>query len=186
MLAKEISCPRCFKVYKSRKNINLGFNSLFYSRFSCDRCDYKGFYYFSFKFEKYQFIEVYTSSSILAKRKFLYERDLCRCHYCHKHIHFDESSIDHIHPVSEGGLNTLDNLVTSCMKCNGDKQSLPYDEFIKRFVYHQPKKKPRYNWFRWKFWKFKCMDWVNRIIFDYGFPNTVCPMILLKVCLSLS
>lgn len=180
----EINCPKCGKLKKSERNVR--FNSLFYSRFTCSKCNYKGYYYFSFKFEKYQFEEVNTNNSSVAKRKFLYERDFRKCHYCHKHVPFEESTVDHIHPVSLGGLNTLDNLITSCMKCNGDKSNHSYDDFVNRFVYHQPKKKRRCNWFKWKFWKFKCIDWVNRVIFDYDLQNTVCPMILLKVCLSLS
>jgi hypothetical protein len=51
-------------------------------------------------------------------------RDGICCRYCgywekdRKNFH-----LDHVHPVSRGGQNTLDNLVVACRKCNMEKGS---------------------------------------------------------------
>ena len=40
-----------------------------------------------------------------------------RCIYCGK----TSESIDHVLPLSQGGLNTTENCVPACLACNGDK-----------------------------------------------------------------
>ena len=44
-----------------------------------------------------------------------------RCPYCEAKVSFDQSHIDHIHPVSKGGLSEDDNLVLVCAPCNKAK-----------------------------------------------------------------
>lgn len=60
-------------------------------------------------------------------RREVMERDWYVCRYCRRigdyNIH-----IDHVIPVSRGGLDTIDNLVTACEACNlakGDKLIRP-------------------------------------------------------------
>ena len=56
---------------------------------------------------------------------FLFARDDYACQYCGRHRselrgrHF--LTRDHILPISRGGLNTWDNVVTSCSPCNNRK-----------------------------------------------------------------
>jgi hypothetical protein len=47
------------------------------------------------------------------------------CEYCQSPLNFspDPFSIEHIHPVSKGGTNTLENLALSCQGCNGHKST---------------------------------------------------------------
>ena len=44
-----------------------------------------------------------------------------RCPYCETKLSFDQSHVDHIHPVSKGGLSEDDNLVLVCASCNTSK-----------------------------------------------------------------
>ena len=44
-----------------------------------------------------------------------------RCPYCETKLSFEQSHVDHIHPVSKGGLNEDDNLVLVCASCNTSK-----------------------------------------------------------------
>ncbi len=60
----------------------------------------------------------------------IYERDDYLCKYCNKQLTRFTTTLDHINPVSEGGDNTKDNLVTSCLSCNSKKNSRPVGDFI--------------------------------------------------------
>lgn len=66
-----------------------------------------------------------------------------RCAYCENPLKFQDSHIDHITPVSKGGLGTLSNTVLVCSKCNLKKKAktlrrfcadaeLNYDKVIAR------------------------------------------------------
>lgn len=44
-----------------------------------------------------------------------------RCPYCAQKLSFEQSHLDHIHPVSKGGLSEDDNLVLVCAPCNTSK-----------------------------------------------------------------
>ena len=45
-------------------------------------------------------------------------RDRLRCRYCGQEVEPNAAHIDHVIPRSKGGLNTYNNLVTSCQTCN--------------------------------------------------------------------
>lgn len=50
------------------------------------------------------------------------KRDGFRCRYCGAgRFHQVALQVDHIHPVSKGGLTVPDNLVTACEPCNKGK-----------------------------------------------------------------
>lgn len=51
-------------------------------------------------------------------RRAVYERDGYACLHCGA---ADRLSLDHIHPFSRGGADTLDNLQTLCRPCNSRK-----------------------------------------------------------------
>lgn len=48
----------------------------------------------------------------------VFKRDEFICQYCGSHPPDVVLHVDHIQPVAEGGLNDIDNLVTSCESCN--------------------------------------------------------------------
>ncbi len=54
-------------------------------------------------------------------RRNIYARDANRCQYCGKHFSTKELTIDHVVPRVQGGMNTWDNLVCACVKCNARK-----------------------------------------------------------------
>lgn len=55
---------------------------------------------------------------LLALREAVYERDGHACLHCGA---LDGLSLDHIHPYSLGGSDTIDNLQTLCRSCNSKK-----------------------------------------------------------------
>lgn len=54
------------------------------------------------------------------------QRDEFRCRYCGRTAAATlQLHVDHIHPRSKGGSDTLDNLVTACSECNIGKGARP-------------------------------------------------------------
>jgi 5-methylcytosine-specific restriction endonuclease McrA len=53
--------------------------------------------------------------------KAVMERDAYRCRTCGGHL---DLTVDHVHPESQGGSTTLDNLQTLCRPCNSRKGAI--------------------------------------------------------------
>jgi 5-methylcytosine-specific restriction endonuclease McrA len=53
----------------------------------------------------------------------MYMRDLFKCQYCDDVFDYDELTIDHVVPRSEGGTTKWENCVTACKPCNHRKGS---------------------------------------------------------------
>lgn len=51
----------------------------------------------------------------------LFKRDAHLCLYCGKHFIKSDLSRDHIKPVSQGGIDDWNNVVTACRRCNNYK-----------------------------------------------------------------
>ncbi|MHB0965547.1 MAG: HNH endonuclease [Bellilinea sp.] len=51
----------------------------------------------------------------------VFKRDGFQCQYCGSTPPSVVLEVDHIHPVSKGGKNRTDNLITSCFECNRGK-----------------------------------------------------------------
>lgn len=51
----------------------------------------------------------------------VFKRDSFTCQYCGSNPPAVVLEIDHIHPVSKGGRNLVDNLITACFDCNRGK-----------------------------------------------------------------
>ncbi len=60
----------------------------------------------------------------------VFERDDYICHYCRKQLTRFSATMDHIQPVSKGGDNSFDNLVTSCLHCNSRRGNRPVMDAI--------------------------------------------------------
>jgi len=56
-----------------------------------------------------------------AKRFNIFKRDEFTCQYCGAVPPKAVLHLDHIHPVSKGGDNSEDNLITACFECNMGK-----------------------------------------------------------------
>jgi 5-methylcytosine-specific restriction endonuclease McrA len=54
-------------------------------------------------------------------RRNLFARDRNRCQYCGKHFPSSELSIDHVVPRKQNGVDSWENLVCACVRCNAKK-----------------------------------------------------------------
>jgi hypothetical protein len=53
----------------------------------------------------------------------VFKRDNFRCQYCGRSSDEVTLEIDHLVPVSKGGTNDFDNLITACRECNKQKSN---------------------------------------------------------------
>ena len=74
-----------------------------------------------------------------ADKKYILERDENTCQYCGDFVDDNNLHIDHVIPVSQKGSGHLNNLNTSCQRCNqskGAKTPEEWYEFIeKKYLY---------------------------------------------------
>jgi DNA-directed RNA polymerase subunit RPC12/RpoP len=68
--------------------------------------------------------------NIRENRVKIYERDNYVCQHCGKQLTRFSATLDHLQPVSEGGRNNYDNLVTACRECNSRKSAKTIGDFI--------------------------------------------------------
>ncbi len=68
--------------------------------------------------------------NIRENRLMVFERDKFLCYKCNKQLTRFNATLDHIQPVSEGGDNSYDNLVTSCFHCNTTRRATPISDFL--------------------------------------------------------
>lgn len=54
-------------------------------------------------------------------RENIYRRDKNRCQYCGKHFQRSDLNLDHVVPLSQGGITSWENVVCSCVPCNQKK-----------------------------------------------------------------
>jgi 5-methylcytosine-specific restriction endonuclease McrA len=62
----------------------------------------------------------------------VFERDKYLCHYCKKQLTRFSATLDHIQPVSKGGDNSYDNLVTACLLHNSQRNAQPIMDYLTR------------------------------------------------------
>ncbi|MEE9296800.1 MAG: HNH endonuclease [Phycisphaerae bacterium] len=56
--------------------------------------------------------------TVKLNRRNIFARDRSRCQYCGKKFPTSELSLDHVVPRSQNGINTWENIVCCCVKCN--------------------------------------------------------------------
>lgn len=61
-------------------------------------------------------------------RQAVFVRDRHICQYCGRKS--ERLECDHIVPISKGGSNTMDNLITACFDCNRSKRAHTLEEWI--------------------------------------------------------
>lgn len=66
--------------------------------------------------------------------KSLFRRDDYICLYCGASFHQSELTRDHIIPLSRGGRDTWENVVTACCRCNNHKGSQLLEECGKKLI----------------------------------------------------
>ena len=70
--------------------------------------------------------------NVRANRVMIYQRDGYQCQYCGNQLTRFTATLDHVRPVKEGGDNSLDNLLTACLKCNSKKNFQALGDFVAR------------------------------------------------------
>ena len=69
--------------------------------------------------QEFKFPPAGTDDEILRQNRIkAYERDGYICRYCQKRLTRLTATLDHAKLLAEGGDNSLENLVTSCLDCN--------------------------------------------------------------------
>ena len=71
----------------------------------------------------YNLIAMTSSDAKRLWRRSIKEHVNNTCVYCGNSYDLSQLSIDHVHPRSRGGKDTLSNVVCACKKCNQDKGS---------------------------------------------------------------
>jgi len=61
-------------------------------------------------------------------RRNIFERDKNTCQYCGRRAPRSELTLDHVIPRSRGGVDSWENLVLACMKCNVKKANRTPEE----------------------------------------------------------
>ena len=61
-------------------------------------------------------------------KKNIFLRDNFECQYCGKRLSTSDLTLDHVTPLSRGGRDSWDNVVTACRKCNHQKGDYMPDE----------------------------------------------------------
>lgn len=77
-------------------------------------------------------------------RRNLFARDRNQCQYCGRHFPTADLSIDHVRPRTQGGDDTWENLVCSCIKCNARKGGRTPDQAHMKLIRkpERPKRNP--------------------------------------------
>ncbi len=60
----------------------------------------------------------------------VFERDSYKCHYCGKQLTRFTATLDHLKPISAGGDNSFENLLTACLSCNSRKNRRAVSDFL--------------------------------------------------------
>lgn len=83
------------------------------------------------------------AQNVKLNRRNLFARDHNRCQYCGDHFPTSELSIDHVVPRTQGGPDTWDNLVCSCVTCNSRKGGRTPDQARMHLI--RAPRRPRRN-----------------------------------------
>ena len=54
------------------------------------------------------------------------------CPYCGSELYRENTHLDHMKPLAEGGLHSKHNIIPCCSKCNLRKHDTPYGEWVER------------------------------------------------------
>ena len=77
-------------------------------------------------------------------RRNIFARDGNICQYCGQRFPSSELSLDHVHPRSQGGTSTWQNLVCACTRCNAKKGGRTPKQASMKLIREpeQPKRNP--------------------------------------------
>lgn len=85
-------------------------------------------------------------------RELIYKNAGCRCELCGKKLLLEDVTLDHVIPLSMGGVDNVENLACVCFTDNQFKNNILPEDFLERitkiFMYQMEKKNS--NKIRWK------------------------------------
>lgn len=81
--------------------------------------------------------------TVKLNRRNLFARDRNQCQYCGRHFPTADLSIDHVKPRSLGGLDTWENLVCACIRCNARKGGRTPEQASMKLI--RPSVRPKRN-----------------------------------------
>ena len=58
------------------------------------------------------------------------------CPYCDRLMRSDDKTLDHMVPVSRGGVHGIGNVTVCCYSCNSRKKDMPFDRWLQRIPPH--------------------------------------------------
>ena len=64
-----------------------------------------------------------------ARRVKVFAKTVGKCYYCGCNLCIETFQIEHMHPISRGGVNLLENLAPACPHCNVSKGQKTIDEW---------------------------------------------------------
>ena len=76
-------------------------------------------------------ITMTSSESKRLWRRAIKEHFDCQCVYCGKTYELHKLTIDHVHPKCKGGKDVAPNVVSCCQRCNQDKGSLNWLDWMR-------------------------------------------------------
>ncbi len=68
--------------------------------------------------------------NVRENRTLIFERDGYACQYCAKQLTRFTATLDHLTPVSAGGGNEYENVITACRECNSRKTGKALGDFL--------------------------------------------------------
>lgn len=74
--------------------------------------------------------------SVRLSKRNVFLRDQYICQYCGTEVNESTATLDHVHPVSQGGKTTWENSTTACKSCNHKKG--PHTKMKPRNKPHKP------------------------------------------------
>ena len=89
----------------------------------------------------------YPRRRVSFNRRNIFARDENRCQYCGRKYPTNELSLDHVVPLSRGGLTCWANIVCACTRCNARKGGrLPREASMKLIqTPYEPKSNPAFQ-----------------------------------------
>lgn len=78
-----------------------------------------------------RYVHVQKYSKLRLSKENIFFRDSYVCAYCKRHFKKKDLTLDHIVPLSRGGVKSWENLITACKKCNNTKgNQIPIDSSV--------------------------------------------------------
>lgn len=71
-------------------------------------------------------------SIAIKTRDLIYERDNYICQYCKRKFDRSHLSIEHVVPISKGGIDEIINYITVCRSCNSSKSATDLKDFVEK------------------------------------------------------